>query len=183
MFPAGEPNTLELASVAGFLDDKAVLLFMELKQQGLRNCSPNNCDDKGSEVAVSVRRLLIKREHLDLISAAAAQLAAGLTSRDRQEREQAQLDLPDLRLPRLAFPRPNELRSQDILAAFVNVFQANKLAQALGGALQAAYQAFRPWLQEEYPDDPFSDFAAKFGFLDQVLVAHTTTTVQARFLP
>ncbi|RDE50476.1 MAG: hypothetical protein DVS81_11100 [Candidatus Accumulibacter meliphilus] len=183
LFPAGEPNTLELASVAGFLDDKAVLLFMELKQQGLRNCSPNNCDDKGSEVAVSVRRLLIKREHLDLISAAAAQLAAGLTSRDRQEREQAQLDLPDLRLPRLAFPRPNELRSQDILAAFVNVFQANQLAQGLGEALQAAYQAFRPWLQEEYPDDPFSDFAAKFGFLDQVLVADTTTTVQARFLP
>jgi hypothetical protein len=182
LFPAGEPNTLELASVAGFLDDKAVLLFMELKQQGLRNCSPNNCDDKGSEVAVSIRRLLIKREHLDLISAAAAQLAAGLTYRDRQEREQAQLDLPDLRLPRLKFPRPNELRSQDILAAFVDVFQANQLAQALGEALQAAYQAFRPWLQEEYPDDPFTDFAAKFGFLDQVLVVDKTTTVQARFL-
>ena len=48
LFPAGEPNTTSLDTPAGFLDDKAVLLFLELKKQGLRNCSPNNCDDKGA---------------------------------------------------------------------------------------------------------------------------------------
>ena len=58
LFPAGEPNTTSLGP-AGFLDDKAVVLFVELKKQGLRNCSPNNCDDKGAEVTATLRPLLI----------------------------------------------------------------------------------------------------------------------------
>ncbi len=46
---------------SNFLNDKAVLLFYELKKEGLRNCSPNDCNDKGSEVTATVRRLLIEQ--------------------------------------------------------------------------------------------------------------------------
>src|SRR5262249_23751210 len=82
LFPAGEPNTTSLASPAGFLDDKAVLLFLELNWRRLRNCSPNSCDDKGAEVVADVKRLLIKRTDLDKIIAATNALGSGLAAGD-----------------------------------------------------------------------------------------------------
>jgi hypothetical protein len=182
LFPAGEPDTVGLGSIAGFLDDKALVLFLELKQQGLRNCSPNNCDDKGSEVVATVRRLLIRREHLDAVIAEAGKLGDGLGSRDLEDLQLMQIGLPDLRLPRLLFPNANSLASSDVLVAFLNVFRDNRLVRETGKALTAAYRAFKPLLQEDYPDEPFGDFLAKFGFLDQTLVAGTTTSKQARFL-
>jgi hypothetical protein len=41
LLPASEPGPSTALSSA-FLSDKAVLLFLELKKEGLRNCSPNN---------------------------------------------------------------------------------------------------------------------------------------------
>ena len=52
------------------LEDKAVVLFLELRKDGLRNCSPNNCDDRGAEVTATVRRLLIDVADLDKVIAA-----------------------------------------------------------------------------------------------------------------
>ena len=56
LFPAGEPNSILLGKDPTFLDDKAVILFLELKKEGLRNCSANNCDDKGGMVTATVRK-------------------------------------------------------------------------------------------------------------------------------
>ncbi len=178
LFPKGEPNTTLLDSTSGFLDDKAVLLFLELKKQGLRNCSPNNCDDKGTEVTASVKRLLVKRDDLTKIITAANAPGNGLTSNDLESALLAHLDLPDIRLPRFDVRNTNPAMSNDILGAFLAIFRANKLAQATAGALSAAYAAFKPLLQDAYPADPFGDFKTKFGFLDQA----PSTTVQVLFL-
>jgi hypothetical protein len=43
------------------LKDKALVMFVELRNEGLRNCSPNNCDDKGREVTATVRPLLVPK--------------------------------------------------------------------------------------------------------------------------
>jgi hypothetical protein len=130
----------------------------------------------------TVRRLLIRREHLDAVIAAAGKLSAGLGSRELVDRQLAQLGLPDLRLPRFVFPNANSVASSDVLVAFLNVFRDNRLVEETGKALTAAYRAFKPLLQEDYPDEPFGDLQAKFGFLDQTLVAGTATSRQVRFL-
>ena len=174
LFPAGEPNTTPLAEPAGFLDDKAVLLFLELKKAALRNCSPNNCNDKGSDVTVKVRRLLIGKTDLDSIIA-----NANDASGDLEARLAAQLDLPDLRLPRFSVPNSQPVTSHDVLAAFLKIFSAGDLAAALGDALPRAYQAFQPILKEAYASDPFTGFMARFGFLDSA----PASAEQVRFLP
>lgn len=167
MFPAGEPNTTGLATPNNFLSDKAVVLFLELKKEGLRNCSPNNCDDKGSAITAVVRRLLIVRSDLDKIIAAANQLGADLSSTSLAEALSAELGLEDIRLPRYDVPNSNPATSQQLLAAFFAVFQAGKLAGKTASVLSATYQAFKPILSDLYPADPFlNTFAAKFGFLD-----------------
>ncbi|MGE0275627.1 MAG: Ig domain-containing protein [Nitrospiraceae bacterium] len=179
LFPAGEPDTTPLGSPDGFLGDKAVLLFLELKKEGLRNCSPNNCDDKGAKITATVRRLLIKVADLAKVIAAANQLEGNLTLADLNSALSTRLSLPDVRLPRYDVPSTSPVTSRDVLAAFLAVFQTGKLALQTGTALTAAYNAFKPLLQAAYPSNPFAAFAATFGFLDGA----PKTTAQVRFLP
>ncbi len=179
LFPDGEPDTTALGNPAGFLNDKAVLLFLELKKEGLRNCSPNNCDDKGAKITAVVRRLLIKVEDLAKVIAAVNQLEGNLTPADLDAALTARLNLPDVRMPHYDAPSTSPATARDVLAAFLAVFQAGKLALQTGTALTAAYDAFKPIVQEAYPSNPFASFAATFGFLDTA----PKTTAQVRFLP
>jgi len=178
LFAAGEPNTIPLNADAHFLDDKAVLLFLELKKQGLRNCSPNNCDDKGAEVAATVRRLLIATADLDQIIAAANALGSGLTSGDLGTALSARLNLPDIHVRRFDVVNTGPATAKDVYAAFLTVFRAVQLAKATGNALNAAYAAFRPLLLARYPTNPFAAFGSQFNFLDSA----PTSATQVRFL-
>jgi hypothetical protein len=178
LFAAGEPNTTPLGGPAGFLDDKAVLLFLELKKRGLRNCSPNSCDDKGAEVATTLKRLLIQRGDLDKIIAAANTLGGALTSSDLASALLARLNLPDLRLPRFDVLKTGLSTSHHVYGAFLGVFHGLKLSKATADALTAAYTAFKPLLQDKYPSDPFGAFNTAFGFLDDA----PATTAQVKFL-
>jgi hypothetical protein len=173
LFPDGEPETSALTSPAGFLNDKAVVLFLELKKEELRNCSANNCDDKGAKVTAAVRRLLIGKTELDAIIATANALAPDLPD------QTLQLNLPDLRLPRYNAPATAPSTSNDVLAAFLSVFSTKKLATAMSNALTLAYQAFQPILKNTYVSNPFANFAAQFGFLDNAPV----NVEQVKFLP
>jgi hypothetical protein len=178
LFPAGIKNTKPLGTPADFLTDKAVILFLELRQEGLHNCSTNNCDDKGSEVTATVRRLLIRLSDLNKILSEAAKLGSEYSYTDVEASLFARLHLPDLRVPRHILPDSAVITSNQVFASFLRVFQAEKLAATTGAALSAAYQAFRPLLAKTFPDDPFASFVKKFGSLDRVPAA----TSQIRFL-
>lgn len=168
MLPAqdSDATTTPLGSPANFLNDKAVLLFLELKKEGLRTCSPNDCNDMGSEVTATVRRLLIKQADLDKIIAAANALATDLTSSDLEKALSDRLNLPDLRLPRYDVPNTGPATTHDVFAAFLAVFSKSKLVQNTAAALTAVYKAFKPVVEKTYPSDPFADFLTNFGFLD-----------------
>jgi hypothetical protein len=178
LFPAGEPNTTPLDNPTGFLDDKAVVLFLELKKEGLRNCSPNNCDDKGAEVSATVRRLLIQMTDLDKIIAAANALGSGLTASDLDAALTAKLNLPDLHVRRFDVLNSNPVTSNDVYAGFLDVFRSVELVKATAKSLDAAYEAFQPLIQSSWPSNPFSNFDAMFGFLDTA----PTTAAQVLFL-
>ena len=178
MFPAGEPNTTLLGKDGGFLDNKAVVLFLELKKEVLRNCSASNCDDKGGEVTATIRRLLIGIDDLTKIIAQANKLGTAYTATDIESALLSRLNLPDLRLPRFNVPNTSPVSSNEVLAAFLALFHDNKLAASTGKSLSSAYKAFAPMFQDVYPVDPFAGFSKKFGFLDSV----PTDTGQVRFL-
>ncbi|MFZ2406586.1 MAG: hypothetical protein WAW41_15745, partial [Methylobacter sp.] len=161
---------------ASVLNDKAVLLFLELKKDGLRNCSPNNCDDKGAAITATLRYLLIEKNDLNDIIAKANELPSGQTVADLEAKLLAQLNLPDLRLPRYDVPNSNPATSKELLTAFHRVFSTDKLVTQLGDALGKAYEAFKPIVQPL--GNPSADFKATFGFLDNV----PTSTTQVRFL-
>ncbi|HWD28612.1 MAG TPA: hypothetical protein VG387_15680 [Rhizomicrobium sp.] len=176
LFEDGTPNTTPLDGT--FLNGKAMLLFLELSEASLSNCSPNNCDDKGSEVTVTVRRLLIATSDLDKIVAAAAALDSGLTSADIDAVLSARLNLPDLAAGRFDVPATGLVTTNDVYAAFLKVFSDQDLGTTLAATLGAAYKAFQPIVAKAYPADPFTTFAAHYGFLEAV----PTDTTQIKFL-
>ena len=164
LFPAGEQNATPLSQLD--LGDKALLLCLELKKQSLRNCSPSNCDNKGAEVSVTVKPLLIEHANLDTMIAC----AKGLWSDPPGDPETIllrRLGLPDIALPRLDLRKEKLVTAKDIFMAYVKLFQSVSLASSTADALSKAYNAFKPLLQERYPGDPFQPFTAAFGFLDQ----------------
>ena len=169
-----EPGAQALATSGLVLDDKAVLLFLELRKDGLRNCSPNNCDDRGAEVTATVRRLLIDVADLDEVIAAtsgeaAIDFGAGLTER---------LALPDLRMPRVDVPNSGPVGPQEVLFAFQAAFRQNHLVAATADALDKLYDAFKPLVADDLPANPFATFTNRFGFLD----ATPATAAQVRFM-
>ena len=178
LFPAGEPNSILLGKDPTFLDDKAVILFLELKKEGLRNCSANNCDDKGGMVTATVRRLLIGVDDLSKVIGVANQLGPDYTATDIESALLSRINLHDIRLPRYNVPNTSLVTSNEVFAAFLTVFQKNRVAATMGKALSSAYKAFAPLFHETYPADPFAGFSKKFGFLDNV----PTDTGQVRFL-
>lgn len=150
LFPAGEPNTTPLENPGGFLDDKAVVLFLELKKAGLRNCSPNSCDDKGAAITVTVRRLLIKQN--DLNSNAALKLAS-------------------VPLPRIYFLTPGDLSDYEKVYRdfFIHDLNGKTLVQRLVEAIGQAYQVLNA-LIPNLDDSWLSQLAAHFSFPDDSAV-------------
>jgi len=170
MFPAGEPNTTSLDSPSGFMADKVLVLFLELKMDGLRNCSPNDCNDKGEVVTATLRRLLIRITDMEKIIAAAHALQGNLTLSDLEQSLTNRLNLADIRMPRWDVTNSAPVTTPDVLQGFHNVFTRDGIADRTGKALQEAYLAFRPLLMADYPSDPFTGFAGRFGFLDNSTV-------------
>lgn len=178
LFPDGETNTTPLTEPANFLDDKAVLLFLELKKAGLRNCSPNNCDDKGSAVSVTLRRLLITKADLEKLIADRNGLDNQLSAADLAELLASRMNLPDLKLPNYDVPNSQAMTTVAVMAAFQAVFKKSQLIKRTAAALSAAYQAFKPLFDKDYLSDPFAGFESQFGFLETL----PTNVSHVRFL-
>jgi hypothetical protein len=133
-----------------FLSDKVVLLFLELTKKDMCNCSPTDCDDKGSEITATVKRLLICK---DSISKATTDLIS------------CKHELSNLRLPRYSLSE-NDSKTSSVLKTFHNVFCTNKLVTKLEQSLTSAYVELKPILQNLFPENPFTNFKSNFGFLE-----------------
>ena len=169
-----EPGAIPLATSGLVLEDKAVLLFLELSKERARNCSPNNCDDRGATVTATTRRLLVDVADLDKVIAATSGSAETYLGADLTER----LRLPDLRMPRVDVPNTGRVAPESVLRAFQDAFRQNKLVADTGASLQALYDAFKPLVGDLFKNDPFTGFVTRFGFLDDV----PATTSQVRFM-
>ena len=170
-----ETGAQKLADTGVALDDKAVVLFLELVRDRTRTCAPGDCDDLGGSITTTVRRLLVDVADLDRINQSGDPAnAPGMFGGDVGGR----LALPDIAMPRFDVPNTRPVTAESVLAAFQTVFRRNGLVTAVGGALSAAYAVFRPLVVDEFPTDPFDGFTGRFGFLETT----PETTEQVVFL-
>jgi hypothetical protein len=112
-----------LSSDPNFLSDKAVLLFMELKSEGLRNCVIDSCDDKGLEVKAKIRRLLVSLDDLKALSPASP------------------ATLPEIIVPRIKFSAPEDLHGyEQVYRDFFSGTPVRNVVSELTGAILKAFQ-------------------------------------------
>ncbi len=137
--------------------DKIVLIFVELLEENNKNCDPNSCDDKGAQVTVTFRPLLVKKsDAANLISSAGSDT---LTSSDFNE-------LPDLVMSRWNILNSSPVHADEIRKAYQNILTAPFIAK-FQNILSNSWQTFKPVIGEEYPNNPFVAFnlVSKFAFL------------------
>lgn len=106
-----------------FLQDKAVLLFMECPLVDLKNCLNNDCDDKGLETQGTVRKLLIGIDDLIEIIQAAENLDDINSEADLREQLRGELALPDLFIRRFNVPASGFQTFQDISQAYCEIIE------------------------------------------------------------
>jgi PKD domain len=148
-------GTSALNTIPGGLADKVVMLFVELLETNNKNCDPNSCDDKGINVDVTFRPLLVRKtDALNLINTGGGSGVTGTSFNG----------LKDLVMPRWDVPNTSPVTSDDIIKAYRKILTPGFI-QNTEDVLTAAYTMFKPLVAHEYPTDPFSQLAEKFGFL------------------
>jgi len=138
-----------------FLKDKVVLIFVELLEEPAKNCDPNSCDNKGVNVTVTFRPLLVEKKHADALISQVD--GSGSWA-------QASFKLPELRMRRFDVPATSLASSAAVFEAFLKPLDASFFAN-LEKALSAAYAIFGTLIADTYPSNPFAGLANRFKFL------------------
>lgn len=165
-----EEGTIPLSNNK-FLQDKVVLIFVELLEEGNKNCNPNSCDDKGINVTVNFRPLLISKANAAMLEKIVSKGNPG------SPQPADYMSLPELHMRRWDVPATNILETADIAIAYRKILDKNFITQA-EQKLTKVYQLLRPLVLDTYPANPFSGLAAQFDFLYK----NTIETEQLVFL-
>lgn len=161
---------------AAFVADKTVLLFLETNLESLKNCDVNDCSDKGSEMNLTLRRLLVSRSVADTILTQEQAIAGRPVDRANH---------PRLGLPRLTMEKVNPAGSA--LVALADLYGrylaciAKAASQAMP-AMNAAWNAYKPLLQDIYPDARFPDGPIPKYHLLNMFAALAETPVLLQYL-
>ncbi|MBC6993256.1 carboxypeptidase-like regulatory domain-containing protein [Neolewinella lacunae] len=150
--------------VAGEGDEKVLLLLIECRVVDNRNCTPNNCDDKGRTVETAIRPVLIRRGDLEEIRRVLAAGNAGVAAyyslfQDRA----ARLGLATLRPPRFNVPNTNPVTTRQVLETYRATLSATFLAR-VQVVLNAVYASLAPLLTD-YTSNPFANRITGLSFL------------------
>ncbi|NOT50462.1 MAG: hypothetical protein HOP10_04200 [Chitinophagaceae bacterium] len=176
-----------------FLNDKVVLLFYEMLEQHAKNCDPTSCDDKGTDVFITVRRLLVTKDDaekllpkeknvkpidpgglglpvltditsLNPFHKLSAFSGLGFTSAAFEDILMSRLKLPDLIMRRYDVTATNLTTSNDVFERYQDIF-TKTFVDSTGSALSQLYFVYRSLLLDVSSGNPFGNFANKFAFL------------------
>lgn len=156
-----------------FLEGKTVLLFLELNTKSLRNCSPGNCDNKGSEITFSLKPLLAGSETIKKIISGTEPENDICAPSDSGSTLIEKIELPTLVMPRFDVPSTNPTTPTGVLKAFQNAISSTRLVSRIGLALRKAYNAFKPLIEDEIPESDFEALTSKYSFLESALQSPT----------
>jgi hypothetical protein len=132
--------------------EKIVLMFVELLEENNKNCDPNSCDDKGINVTVNFRPLLIEKANVEaLLTGAGATVSPWLT-------------LPDMTMKRFDVTASPLFECLNFFDAYRKILNTTFLNQ-VQTSLTKSYDVLQPLLAGEFPTNPFSTLANDFKFL------------------
>ncbi len=141
---------------SSFLEDKVVVIFVELLKVDNQNCDPDSCDDKGCTIEITHRPLLVAQEHID-------QLIFGDNELPFLN-EPSCIEWPALKMPKYNVPATLLLSSNAVLKNFLDILTSDFIFE-IETVLGAAYDSFGYYIEDEFPSNPFSGLRNSFAFL------------------
>lgn len=136
-----------ISSNLAFLNDKILVYVLEKKTTDLKNCTSNDCDDKGERVDFTLKPLLVDKSIIDA--------AGNLFSNSAKI-------FPDVDFRRLYLPSATNVDADDVFESFKTVFSDSVTLQQLEAGLDKIYLNFSPLFPVPNAINPFSGFAAAF---------------------
>jgi PKD repeat protein len=130
----------------GFLKDKVVVLYLEITEDNLKNCLTGDCDNKGIDVAINLKRLLVSTADLSAGSSGVATTATGAVD-----------GLADLFMPVVTLTSTAAATAAGIYKAYTDVFDTSvqgNIIDRLSDALNRIYTLLSPLLTD-FPSNPF----------------------------
>ncbi len=132
--------------------EKIVLIFVELLEENNKNCDPNSCDDKGVNVTVNFRPLLVEKANVAALLNGAGAVA------------NPWLNLPEISIKRFDVTATPMYECVNIFNAYKKILNNTFLTKTQTGLTQA-YNVLQPLLVDEFPTNPFATLANDYKFL------------------
>jgi len=180
-------------------EEKIVVLFYELLEVDAKNCNPTSCDDKGRDVQVNIRKLLIRKSDADkiipkekldssglkdTIGVGRGDLAGrirtmlnrfGLASTNTEVTELLlrKINLPDVKIKRFDVPATNLVNTNDIFEAYQRILN-KQLVEELDNALFQLHKVYGSIVRDVVTGAPFTNFASRFAFIHNNTIAGNT---------
>ncbi len=170
----GEADPTALTSA--FVADKTVMLFLECNVEALKNCDVNDCSDKGSEMNLTLRRLLVTQDIADKMLAQEADIAGRPVDRANHPR----LGLTPIAIEKIN-PALHEIATlSELYGRFLTV--AGGAGQRLIPAMREAWAAYEPLLSDMFPKAQFPDGPIPDHHFVNPLAAFAETPALAQYL-
>ncbi len=158
------------------VENKTVILFLERNLEALKNCNINDCSDRGSELILTLRRLLVSREVADKILAEEAAIAGRPTDRSTHGRRKlVPLDLEKIHPARFGIDTVGKLHQRTldtVVPAFAAIFRS----------LRESWDAYRYILQQDFPAGAFPDGPVPNHYFLNAGAAYAETPAMAQYL-
>jgi len=140
--PTDNTGVKKLINPANFLNNKYVLIFLEIFDKDLKSCLGNACDDRGQDRLLTLRRLVISGEDLDKVLTKSSNVRSPFSNA---------FDLPEFHSKKPLF-YPNNPESNDY-HSFVKFHQnliSENFNEEFAEVLALTYKIFEPILSKSY---------------------------------
>jgi PKD repeat protein len=139
-----------------YLKDKVVMLYVELLEDQAKNCDPGSCDDKGKNIDISFRPLLISIDDAAKLKTAGA---------DYGDSGTAYKTLPKLKMPRYNVPATLLQSTAQVLDVYRKILSTSFIDN-VQNALTQTYNILQPVIKDIYPTNPFAQLSSNMAFLN-----------------
>lgn len=153
-----EDSTIENLTLA-FLMKMAVLLYIEYREEDLKTCTGEDCDEEGIRVDLCVKKLLIEKDRLKEIIIKTHDLEPDA---DLDQVINARFKLVDIHIPRFynLLSLESNAAFKDINAIFKEMIKT--VGEDIQNGFKNAYEKCFLLLKDEFPVNPFAgDFLQK----------------------
>jgi hypothetical protein len=141
--------------VTGAVKDKVVVLFLEANEKDLKNCDTQDCNEKGRQMELTVRPLLIAGKDLDEIKQKQQKLSGDDNLNDSYLTRLNLMEIPFKRFNVKATPLAD---AYDIYNAYTQVTDDDTLKNIAKAYIQS-FAIFKPILNGYGNENPFKNLS------------------------